>query len=244
VGKFIDLRSKITLIKLTCRQFISAGTFRQTAPHTKEPDNGLVAGHKTRTKKIMNIINKLSSLRLALAVIGSLTASIGFGDAQSVMASISNQQVSSDTWLYTITLTDTGSTSIGSLWYAWTPDVSPFFYLPGTPTDISGTDGWSGSAVANSIQYVDGVDGPLSSGQSVNLSYEASFSPGQLAAAVNSGLSVAYEDGIESSPGTSDFSVVTAVPEPSSVALFAAGCFGAILVGSRKSQKAILIAKK
>jgi hypothetical protein len=193
----------------------------------------------------MNKLNKLSSIRFALAVAGVLATSAIYSQAQSVVGTISSQQVSANNWLYTITLTDTGSTPIGSLWYAWTPDVSPFFYLPGTPTDISGTDGWTGSAVENSIQYVDGVNGSLASGQSVDLTYEASFSPTQLAAAPNSGLSVAYNGPIEGGPSTPDFTITpVATPEPSSVGLFAAGCLGLALVGSQKLRKSVAVVKK
>jgi hypothetical protein len=185
----------------------------------------------------MNKTMKLSSSRFALAVAGGLVLSAASGHAQGVSATISNQQLGPSDWLYTITLTDTGTTDISSLWYAWTPDVSPFFYLPsGTISNISGDNSWTGSTVANSIQYIDNGNtdngNGLTQGQSVNLMYEASFSPSQLAAAPHSGLSVAYEGAVDASSSTPDFTVVAA-PEPSSLGLLATGLAGLAFAGRR-----------
>jgi hypothetical protein len=151
---------------------------------------------------------------------------------QGASGTISGTQVSANLWKYTITLKDTGSTAIDSLWYAWTPDVSPYFYLPDSNlSSISGQNGWTGSAVANSIQFNGGT--ALTTGQSVQLFYEADFSPSTLAGTVNGGLSVAYEGGIESSPGTPDFSVVQIVPEPTSFALVGTAMAGFVAVRRR-----------
>src|SRR5580700_10576222 len=59
---------------------------------------------------------------------------------------------------YSLTLTDTGSTTIGSVWYSWTPNISPNNYLPSKPTSApSQTTGWAtaiqGSTGAASIQF-------------------------------------------------------------------------------------------
>lgn len=150
---------------------------------------------------------------------GGLAGSVLSSHGQGTLATgtISGTQEGTSLWLYTITLTDTGSTPIDSLWYAWTPDVSPNFYLPDSNlSDISGQDDWTGSAFANSIQYSGGT--ALTTGQSVDLYYEADFSPTTLADTAHSGLSVAYDGGIENGPATPDFNIVAA-PEPSSLAI-------------------------
>src|SRR5580658_832680 len=106
----------------------------------------------------------------------ALLVSVLAGRGQGASGTIPGSQVGPSEWQYTITLTDTGSTAIDSLWYGWTPNVSPFFYLPdSSATDISGQNGWSGSSVGNSIQFSGGT--ALTTGQSVMLSYEADFSP-------------------------------------------------------------------
>ena len=185
----------------------------------------------------MNKMMKLTSSRFALAVAGGLLASAVSSHAQGVSGTISNQQLDPSHWLYTITLTDTGTTDISSLWYAWTPDVSPFFYLPsGTLSNISGDNGWTGSPVSNSIQFIDNGNADngngLTHGQSVNLKYEATFSPAQLASAPHSGLSVAYQGAVDASSSTPDFTVVAA-PEPSSLGLLATGLAGLAFAGRR-----------
>jgi hypothetical protein len=169
---------------------------------------------------------------------GLVLAPAAFG--QSATATISGVQNGAN-WNYTITLTDAGTTQIGNFWYAWTPDVSPFFYLPaGTISSISGQNGWTGSAVANSIQYVDNsAANALNPGDSVELFYTASFSPTILAATANSGLSVAYSGSgtfVENGASTGDFAVtIVPAPEPSSAALAAPGLVALTLV--RKWRK-------
>jgi len=174
----------------------------------------------------------LTSLRFAILstlLIGSVLASHG----QGVLASgtISDIQEGPSLWLYSITLTDTGTSDIDSLWYAWTPDVGSHFYLPDTSAaDISGQDGWTGTAVNKSIQFSDGT--PLAPGDSVVLSYEADFSPTTLADAANSGLSVAYDGAVDASDPSPDFTV-EAAPEPTSLALLGMTIAGLAAAGRR-----------
>lgn len=176
---------------------------------------------KTKTKLFLTL---LCGVAIAPAAFGQTSAS----------GTISGVQNGAN-WNYTITLTDTGATQIGSLWYAWTPDVSPNFYLPaGTISNISGQNGWTGSTVANSIQFVGGANA-LNAGNSVELFYTASFSPTTLAATLNSGLSVAYSGGIEASASTGDFTIaIVAAPEPSPVALIVIGLVGLAFFGGRR----------
>ncbi|HEY1662430.1 MAG TPA: hypothetical protein VGI03_08430 [Verrucomicrobiae bacterium] len=174
-------------------------------------------------------LNSWHSAIIAAALIASTLASRGQGTLAS--GTISSVQEGPSLWLYTITLTDTGANPIDSLWYAWTPDVSPNFYLPDSNlSDISGTLGWTGSGVANSIQFSGGT--AITTGQSVLLSYEADFSPATLAGTANSGLSVAYDGGIEGGPGTPDFTI-TAAPEPGSLAILGMAFAGLTAVGKR-----------
>jgi hypothetical protein len=166
-----------------------------------------------------------SKLPLSL-LLGLVLAPAAFG--QGASATISGVP-NGPNWNYTITLTDTGATQIGNFWYAWTLDVPPNFYLPsGTISSISGQNGWTGSAVANSIQFVDNSSAnALNPGGSVKLFYTASFSPTTLAATPNSGLSVAYSGSgtfVENGSSTGDFTVtIVPAPEPSLFGLLATG---------------------
>jgi PEP-CTERM motif len=199
----------------------------------KAPTNQQEIIMKTTTKLFLNL---LCGLAVAPAVFG-----------QGSTATISGVPNGAN-WDYTITLKDTGTTQIGNFWYAWTPDVSPFFYLPaGTINNISGQNGWTGATSANSIQYVDNSSAnALNPGDSVELFYTASFSPTTLAATANSGLSVAYSGSgtfVENGASTGDFTVsIVSAPEPSSAALLIIGIAGLVLVGWRKLKNLTAVA--
>jgi hypothetical protein len=110
--------------------------------------------------------------------------------------------------------------------------------LPGTPTSASAPTGWSATVFNNSVQFVASAPADdITAGSTLSgFTYEASFSPAQLAAAANSGVSVAYSGGLFSDAGNTF--TVQAVPEPSTLALFVCGAAGLCLVGRRRLQAA------
>ena len=63
--------------------------------------------------------------------------------------------------------------------------------------------------------------------------YQAAFSPAQLAAAPNSGRSVAYSGGLFSDAGYTFTVQIVVVPEPSMLTLVICGATGLCLVGRR-----------
>jgi hypothetical protein len=138
-------------------------------------------------------------------------------------------------YTYSLSFTDlTGATSpIGSVWYAWTPGN---FYLPGAPTSASAPSGWTATISSDSIQFVaNSSANDITAGQTLSgFSYQASFSPAQLAAAANSGKSDAYSGALFSDSG--NIFTVQAVPEPSGQWLWLAGAALGWLVGRRKLQ--------
>lgn len=123
---------------------------------------------------------------------------------------------------YNLTFTDGASatTAIGSIWYAWIPGA---FYLPNMPVSASAPSGWTATVSGNSVQYVANSSANyINPGQSLSgFGYQATFTPAQLAAAPNSGVSVAYATGLFSSP-SSQFTVQV-VPEPSEPMLMLSG---------------------
>jgi len=130
---------------------------------------------------------------------------------------------------YTLTLKDTGSTTVGSLWYAWVPGT---FYLPHTPNSVSPAANWNDSIVGfgngSSIQFTAGsAANDLTPGQSVSFGFVSQDSPATLQGNFNggpTGTSVAYAN---NSLGGSSFTfVVQSVPEPSTWLLMAGGGLG------------------
>src|SRR5262249_35107945 len=118
---------------------------------------------------------------------------------------------------------------VGSVWYAWVPGL---FFLPGAPSSPVAPPGWTASVSGHSVQYV--ANSPanyIAPGQSLSgFGYQATFTPAELAAARNSGESVAYMAGLLSETGVTF--TVQPVPEPSTDLLFGAGL--AALAGIRR----------
>jgi hypothetical protein len=112
----------------------------------------------------------------------------------------------------------TATSPIGSVWYAWIPGQ---FFLPGVPTGASAPTGWTATVSSQSVQFV--ASSPaydIQPGHSLSgFSYTATFTPGQLLAAPNSGESDAYSGGLFSDNGV----IFNVVPEPSVLALLSVG---------------------
>jgi F0F1-type ATP synthase membrane subunit c/vacuolar-type H+-ATPase subunit K len=182
-------------------------------------------------KKMLKLISTALSLNL---LVGLGTASTAYAQGEIASGTISG--AGSGPYVYGLTFRDgSGATStIGSVWYSWVPG---FFYLPGTPTSASAPAGWTANISSDSVQYT--ANSPanyIQPGQSLSgFGYQAAFSPSQLAAAPNSGESVAYSGGLFSDGG--DTFTVQAVPEPSAMAFVGTSVLGLALAGRRKLRK-------
>jgi hypothetical protein len=130
---------------------------------------------------------------------------------------------------YTITLQNTGPTTIGSFWYGWTPSA---FYLPTAPTSPLGLTGWSGTVVTalggSSIEFVaSSLAYYLGAGQSTTFTFTSMDSPATLAgnspvhATFPTGSSWLYQAGLFSDAGAEI--IVQSVPEPSLLGLLSVG---------------------
>ena len=181
----------------------------------------------------MKMMFKLFSTKLSLTLLIALgTASVALAQGEAASGTVSGVQNGS-LYDYTVTLNNTsGSISIGSFWYSWTPSIPPFFYLPSTPSSAGAPAGWSATIAGNSIQYSSSGT-PLAPGQSIQFTYAASFTPAQLTG--NAGLSFVYTGAIEGDAGA-EVNIQT-VPEPSSLGLLATGLVGLVFVGGRKLRK-------
>jgi hypothetical protein len=142
---------------------------------------------------------------------------------------------SGPSYTYSLSFSDAPSSTspIGSVWYAWVPGS---FYLPGTPTSASAPSGWTATVAANSVQFVaSSPANDIAAGSTLSgFGYQATFSPAQLAAAANSGVSVAYSGGLFSDGGNLFTVQAVTVPEPSTLTLLVCGATGLYLVGRRR----------
>jgi len=195
----------------------------------------------SKLKNNGNIMNN-SFIHRALILPGFVLAFgvTAFVHAQGEIGSGTIQGSGSGTFTYDLTFSDAaGATSpIGSIWYSWVPG---FFYLPGVPSAASAPSGWTATVFGNSVQYVaNAATNDIVPGQSLSgFGYTASFTPAQLAAAPNSGVSVAYAGGLQTDPGNT-FSVQTVVPEPSEAMLLFSGAGAFWFVRRRGAPRRLL----
>ena len=103
--------------------------------------------------------------------------------ALSASAILTPQQLGPDSWRYSITLYDTGSTSIGMWWFAWAPSEN---FMPTAPTNIMPPPGWSssdtnfGSSDGHAILWTPTT--PLAAGESLSgFQFDSASSPTELA---------------------------------------------------------------
>ena len=153
-----------------------------------------------------------------LLTLGSALSVHGQGQIPSGTVSASG----SGPYVYNLSFSDAvgATTPIGSVWYAWIPG---FFYLPGVPTSASAPAGWTATVSSRSVEFVaNSAANYITAGQTLSgFSYQAAFTPAQLAAAPNSGVSVSYAAGLFSDAGHTF--TVQVVPEPS-VSLLLLSC--------------------
>ena len=159
--------------------------------------------------------------------------------AQGEIASGTISGFGSGPYTYALSFSDSPSATspIGMVWYGWTTSG---FFLPGNPTSASAPSGWTAALSGNSVQYTAissasyiPIGGTLS-----GFGYHAAFSPAQLAAAPNSGLSEAYAAGLFSDAGNIFTVQVAPVPEPSTLTLLVCGATGLCLAGHRRLRAA------
>jgi hypothetical protein len=193
--------------------------------------------NKTRSPKliqagIMNQLFKLTANRfaLALAVAAGLAASTVSSQAQGAVATISGVAAGGGVFDYTITLYNTGTTSLDSFWYAWTQsgnNLSAAITTPGSSL------GWTDAALEGntSISWEGNSGDALAVGQSATFTFDSTETPSAITTSP-SGESVVYVNGTgpntfgQNSPGSASpvFSpTLVPAPEPSTMGLVAAG---------------------
>lgn len=196
---------------------------------------------------------KCASLKTGLLVaafsVGSLIAAKSATAAESASATITAATATSSTWQYSLTLHNTGTTTIGTFWFGWIPGQS---YMTVNPTNVIAPSQWENGPDS---QLVGGAFGE----KGASIEFQATSSAGYLAAGKS--LTGFTFDSAESptdmfgnenffnngspTPTTTSFIysggpfsdsgfrlAATPVPEPTTLILFA---IGGIVLATRKS---------
>lgn len=128
----------------------------------------------------------MGSKRAALflvALAGAVWQARAMG-ALSASAVLTPQQLGPNSWRYSLTLNDTGSTPIGTFWFSWIPGEN---FMPTPASGIVSATKWSGSAMNFGATDGNGIlwstSSPLAAGQSLTgFQFDSASSPAKLAA--------------------------------------------------------------
>ncbi|HEY2893503.1 MAG TPA: dockerin type I domain-containing protein [Pirellulales bacterium] len=136
--------------------------------------------------------SRLCPLTRSVAVLVGLTiASSGVASsaaaAELAAGVILYQQVDATTFRYTIDLNNTGTTTVGTLWYSWVPQPGQDF-LAASPTNVVGPTGWTAIITHEAaddgfaIQWVNTTT-PLASGKTLlGFRFDSHSTPAELTA--------------------------------------------------------------
>lgn len=150
---------------------------------------------------------------------------------------------------YSITLKDTGTTDIGTFWYAWIPPDNVYDFLKSKPTAEVNPTGWTANLEGldngsddNSIQWVSSTN-PLTPGSSLTFGYTTPDNPktvtGPASFGFPTGYSYVYIAGPETDPGTLVNVAVGAIPEPSTFGLLSLAA-GTVLTLRRRRHETVV----
>ncbi len=105
--------------------------------------------------------------------------------AEIASATISSTQLGPTDWQYDLTLTDTGTTDIGTFWFSWVPGED---FMGVAPSDVSSPAGWTdnvthgGATDGYAIQWLAGAGDQLTPGNSLGgFQFDSTISPAEMA---------------------------------------------------------------
>jgi hypothetical protein len=148
------------------------------------------------------------------------------------MVTYTSQQLGPNSYQYSLTLHNTGTTQIGTFWFGWIPGYD---FLPSNASNVSSPAGWAGGSIheaigSYAIEWYD-TGSPLAAGQTLSgFSITTADSPATLTGPSFLGsfypvnTSWVYMGELQSGLNASDQGTLvtsTPVPEPVSVLLVA-----------------------
>jgi len=136
----------------------------------------------------------------------------------SASATVTPSPLTPSTYHYDIVLKNTGTTNVGTFWFAWIPGSD---FMPSAPSNIKSPTSWTATvthAAAPDGYAIQWAGGPLAAGQTLaGFSFDSSVTPSQLAA---NDTSFVYIGAPLSDPGFSfspTVSNVATTPSPTGV---------------------------
>lgn len=175
---------------------------------------------------------------------------------ESASATISVDSLTGPTYNYTITLTNTGDTNIGTFWYAWV-DSPEYDFLQSMPTVTGSPNGWIAPVIGTgggydgySIEWYNISGSPIAPGGSATFMFSSPDSPSVLsgdegtyynyyASPLPMQTSFIYQGFPQTDAGASFVlptpTLAAPVPEPASLMFLAAGSLALL---KRKPRRA------
>jgi hypothetical protein len=187
---------------------------------------------------------RLIPTELSLAIAAALAMSTFSSQAQNVVTtdSLTPVTLSGGVYQYSLTLNNTGTEAIESVWLGWVPGS----FNIASPSVPGNNLGWSSSVDGASLQYLGTAGSAIAPGYSGTFTFDSTTTPAQFMAQTGrAGQSTAY--GVNALNGQLSFSLsppdtevfaLSVTPEPSTFVLLGLGSLGVLGVLRRKSPSA------
>jgi hypothetical protein len=176
----------------------------------------------------------MTALQKSLVALSAIALTLSTTTAHASLAATATVSTTSTTspYSYTITLDNTGTTNIGTLWFGWIPGYD---FLPAAPTNISVPSGWTGfsdgpdfTGDGFSLEMYNLSGSAIAPGAIGTFGFKSTASPTALEGAAQfltqypATTSFVYIGFPENDPGA-QFAATVAVPEPASLGILTVG---------------------
>ena len=178
----------------------------------------------------------MTAFRKSLFALSAIALSLSANAARASLGATATISTTSTTspYTYTISLDNTGTTNIGTLWFGWIPGYD---FLPTTPTNISVPTGWTGFSDGPdfpgdgySLEMYNLSGSPIAPGGTGTFTFTSPAAFQANAPNITSDkvtTSFVYIATPESDPGF-QFNAAVAVPEPATLSLLSIALLGTL----------------